>query len=241
MDAETLNCPMCGAAASTDLTHCEHCGARLVAVSCPACCGTMFLGASKCPHCGARARHTELPVEPRKCPRCKVVLKPGKIAGVGMGECPQCAGLWVGIESLRRICAEQEKQSEVLGAATLKPHSEGMKAEEKIRYLPCPVCHVMMNRTNFAHCSNVVVDVCRQHGTWFDKDELQRIVEFIRAGGLEISRAHLMAEVEVKRRRSGTAQAGNVQNIRLDTTVDNVLFWGDGISAAASVLKMYFK
>jgi len=42
------------------------------------------------------------------------------------------------------------------------------------------------------------VDVCREHGTWFDKDELRRIVEFIRAGGLEQARADQIAELERK-------------------------------------------
>jgi hypothetical protein len=32
-----------------------------------------------------------------------------------------------------------------------------------------------MNRVNFAEYSGVVVDVCREHGTWFDADERQRI------------------------------------------------------------------
>jgi len=46
-----------------------------------------------------------------------------------------------------------------------------------------------MNRMNFARCSGVIVDVCKQHGTWFDRDELSRIVEFIRGGGLNAARA----------------------------------------------------
>ena len=46
-----------------------------------------------------------------------------------------------------------------------------------------------MNRVNFARCSGVIVDICKQHGTWFDRDELSRIVEFIHGGGLNASRA----------------------------------------------------
>ena len=45
------------------------------------------------------------------------------------------------------------------------------------------------NRINFAKCSGVIVDVCKGHGTWFDRDELTRIVEFIRGGGLDAARA----------------------------------------------------
>jgi hypothetical protein len=46
-----------------------------------------------------------------------------------------------------------------------------------------------MNRINFAHTSGVIVDVCTSHGTWFDADELRRVLEFITAGGLEAARA----------------------------------------------------
>ena len=58
-----------------------------------------------------------------------------------------------------------------------------------------------MNRINFARCSGVIVDICKGHGTWFDRDELSRIVQFIRAGGLEASRAKEKAELEEERRR----------------------------------------
>lgn len=45
-----------------------------------------------------------------------------------------------------------------------------------------------MNRVNFAKYSGVIMDVCKEHGTFFDRDELRRIVTFIREGGLEKSR-----------------------------------------------------
>jgi Zn-finger nucleic acid-binding protein len=58
-----------------------------------------------------------------------------------------------------------------------------------------------MNRINFARCSGVVVDVCRGHGTWFDRDELSRIVEFIRGGGLDAARSREKAALEEERRQ----------------------------------------
>jgi Zn-finger nucleic acid-binding protein len=56
-----------------------------------------------------------------------------------------------------------------------------------------------MNRVNFARCSGIVVDVCKGHGTWFDRDELQQIVEFIRGGGLEAARAKEKQQLSVER------------------------------------------
>jgi Zn-finger nucleic acid-binding protein len=86
------------------------------------------------------------------------------------------------------------------------PPTSGPVALEKISYVPCPVCKQMMNRVNFAHCSNVIVDVCRAHGTWFDRDELRRVVEFIRAGGMEKERARQMAELDEREHQLKAAQ-----------------------------------
>jgi len=58
-----------------------------------------------------------------------------------------------------------------------------------------------MNRMNFARCSGVIVDVCKGHGTWFDRDELSRIVEFISDGGLNASRAKEKIEIAEERER----------------------------------------
>ncbi len=121
-------------------------------------------------------------------------------------ECSRCEGIWVDQLSLAQICSDRERQAAVLGMPSQLAENEAGSLEQKIRYLPCPVCRKLMNRVNFARCSHVVVDVCAQHGTWFDKDELRRIVEFIRAGGLERAREQEMADLEEQRRALKSAQ-----------------------------------
>ena len=59
-------------------------------------------------------------------------------------------------------------------AAPVEVYTQSIDLTEKIRYIPCPICHELMNRVNFANFSGVIVDVCREHGTWFDRDELRR-------------------------------------------------------------------
>jgi Zn-finger nucleic acid-binding protein len=115
----------------------------------------------------------------------------------------------VDADTLQQICTDREKQAVVLGEAAALPAPQAVVLEEQIRYLPCPVCGDLMNRVNFAHCSNVIVDVCRTHGTWFDRDELRRIIEFIRAGGLEAARAKEMAEYESERRQQKAARVAD--------------------------------
>ncbi len=243
MPAETLNCPMCGAPASSEATRCEHCGARLATVACPSCFGLMFAGAKFCSHCGARADRTEVDSGTRqRCPRCRVNLEAVVVGSVNLKECPRCEGIWVEAAALDQICADREKQAAVLGVAGTVAEPDA-NAIENVRYVPCPVCGKLMNRVNFAHCSHVVVDVCKAHGTWFDKDELRRIVEFIRAGGLEMARAKEIAELEEQRRELAQAQlraqtgAGSPDLFSQPKYVEADL----GISAAASLLKEFLR
>jgi Zn-finger nucleic acid-binding protein len=199
MSAETLNCPMCGAPASKDATACDHCGARLATVACPSCFGMIFQGAKFCSHCGAKVERIEVDDATKEfCPRCKVDLTAVVIGKTNLRECPKCEGLWLSKTAFEKICDDNEEQAAVLGMAIQLPTDLAGNVEAEIRYLPCPLCKKLMNRVNFAHCSHVIVDVCAQHGTWFDKDELRRIVEFIRGGGL--TKARIIEEVEAKRR-----------------------------------------
>ncbi len=199
---------MCGAPASTDSTRCEHCGARLATVACPSCFAMMFAGAKFCSHCGARADRAEEGTTSQRCPRCQTALTGIELGATSLLECPKCEGIWADKLSLEQICSDRERQAAVLGMPSQLPNDPAGSLETKIRYLPCPVCRKLMNRVNFARCSHVVVDVCAQHGTWFDKDELRRIVEFIRAGGLDRAREEELAELEAQRRALKAAQMG---------------------------------
>jgi Zn-finger nucleic acid-binding protein len=237
MPAETLNCPMCGAAASSDSPRCEHCGARLATVACPSCFGMMFVGAKFCSHCGAKADRTEVASGPHEfCPRCKVEMEAVLIGKTHLEECPQCEGIWADADSVRQICADQEQQAAVLGVPTSHA-AQSVAIEQHIHYIPCPVCKDLMNRVNFAHCSGVIVNVCNRHGTWFDKDELQRIVEFIRAGGLEKERTQQIAELEEQERRTRATSAASALS-----PLNSPMEWGSGdrhlgISAVANIIQ----
>jgi Zn-finger nucleic acid-binding protein len=73
-----------------------------------------------------------------------------------------------------------------------------LSAEEKVKYVPCPACKNLMNRSNYGRRSGVVIDTCRNCGVWLDNNELNRILQFVESGGLEDARA--MEEEEKKKR-----------------------------------------
>ena len=164
----------------------------------------MFLGSKHCQRCGAAAAVPELTHEkPRKCPRCKTLMVAVVIGTTKVLECEKCFGLWLDVPSFEKICADREQQSAVLGMASQAP--SGTFAS-KVNYVPCPECSQLMNRMNFARCSGVIVDICKQHGTWFDRDELSRIVEFISDGGLNAARAKERLEISEEREQLRRAQ-----------------------------------
>ena len=199
MQAETLNCPMCGAPAASDATSCEHCGARLATVACPSCFGMIFEGAKFCSHCGAKVDRTEgAEAVARACPHGHGNMESVTVGNTKILECAKCEGIWVDNDTFQQICADREKQSAVLGIPTHLPPADPASFEP-VHYFKCPVCNELMNRVNFAHCSHVIVNVCGKHGTWFEKDELRKVIEFIRAGGLEKARTDEIAELQHQR------------------------------------------
>lgn len=128
------------------------------------------------------------------------------IGATTLNECETCLGLWLDVSSFEKICADREQQSAVLGQA-VSVGQDQLRETGKVSYVPCPECSNLMNRVNFARCSGVVVDICKGHGTWFDRDELSRIVEFIQSGGLQTSRKKEKIELEEERRRLQQEQA----------------------------------
>lgn len=200
----------------------------------------MFIGGKHCPHCGAAAAQaTAAELSVLKCPRCKIKMSSITLGAMAMRECERCIGLWVEVAAFQEICADREQQSAVLGAALPAPAHQ-LRAgtdTEKIRYVPCPQCGQLMNRINFARCSGVIVDVCKGHGTWFDRDELSGIVRFIRGGGLEVSRRKEKTEIEFERqqlRAEQLAAAKRAGSPGLYSSDDERL---GGLSAASGLLK----
>jgi len=240
MEAQTLKCPNCGAAISSDSPQCKYCESKLATIACASCFGMMFIGSKHCPHCGAVATEvspTELSI--LKCPRCKTDMISIEIAGEQMRECEHCGGIWLDVASFERICASREEQSAVLGAASPAPTHQIDPTDDgsRIRYSPCPQCGELMNRINFARCSGVIVDVCKGHGTWFDASELRAIVEFVRGGGLELSREREKSEIKYEReqlRAEQYAAANRMNRIGVYADEEERV---SGLSAARGLLE----
>ena len=197
MEAGTLNCPECGAAVAQDSTQCQYCHALLQTVACPKCLGMMFAGTKFCPHCGARAQAiAEGPNTTRVCPRCQVKLTDIQVADTPLEECTRCGGLWVDVSNFEHICSNAESQQAATGLRLPPP----VEMDPRVHYLKCPTCANLMNRMNYASRSGIIINACRAHGVWLDRDEIRQIIEFIRAGGLDHARKIEKVELDDARR-----------------------------------------
>jgi Zn-finger nucleic acid-binding protein len=199
---EAFNCPNCGAAIPPDSPSCSYCGSSVATRLCPACYGAVSIGMRHCPHCGAEVINSN-PQEAVKlrCPRCETNLHVYPMGKNSLNGCTQCGGLWVSKSVFQAICTRQEEQEAVLG---FEPeHQQTPVAQEQKTqrtYIPCPECGKLMNRKNFSG-SGIVLDWCRDHGSWFDRGELQRIVQFIRDGGLKKARERELLELKDQEER----------------------------------------
>jgi Zn-finger nucleic acid-binding protein len=194
--ASMLSCPQCGGSVAATNHLCEFCGVELMVKACPRCFAKLFAGSRHCSQCGAStvvpaSADLDGKAEKRRCPRCPSSHLVARLIGdVLLDECPDCLGLFVDLAALERILSErrQARADAVLGALrgldAIAPGTASTQPHELL-YIKCPDCQNIMNRRNFARGAHVVVDVCRDHGTWFDANELPQVIRFAMQGGLE--------------------------------------------------------
>jgi Zn-finger nucleic acid-binding protein len=119
-----------------------------------------------------------------------------------------------------RIVASHDRSPGLRLALPRRPYQH----ETAVRYIQCPTCKRTMNRRAFGRVSGVIVDVCRDHGVWFDAGELSEVLAFLERGGLELARererqeaAELARSVRAEHLRLGATEVfdeGSVRSFR---------------------------
>ena len=186
--AGELACPHCGAGVADGVSACGYCAAELLMKACPRCLSRVFHGHKHCPECGAEltlaatgATHADRP-----CPRCARVLHARRVGDIVIDECGACLGVFLDHVAIKRVVIDRaQSRAEALLGALPRTEIKAVPAAGQKMYLPCPMCHVVMNRKLFASGTGIIIDVCRTHGTFFDAGELPLIIDFVMNGGLE--------------------------------------------------------
>lgn len=102
-------------------------------------------------------------------------------ADIMVDVCPSCRGKWLDEGELERIEESQERdyQKELASMeADVPRRSEGHRRFEGARP-KCPKCDAEMTESEYAHCSQILVDHCPKGcGVWLDEGELKSIELF---------------------------------------------------------------
>jgi Zn-finger nucleic acid-binding protein len=86
--------------------------------------------------------------------------------------CFSCGGVWADREATERVATVVDRELIDIARSTAKGCAEGSALVEPKGGRACPICAAPMEAIRHAR---VTIEVCREHGTWFDRDELGRM------------------------------------------------------------------
>lgn len=192
-DEATRRCSGCGGPLAHDVSVCTFCGAAVegaLSQICRECFAQNEEDARFCAACGC-GMGSQSPIgdgHPLPCPCCEQSMPARRIGSFPANECENCNGLWIPgdqFDALVEAAAKARQENQTEQVEPDPRHTGANPVAQAIAYRRCPECDAMMQRKNFRQRSGVILDVCRDHGTWLDSDELERVVGFIMSGGLE--------------------------------------------------------
>lgn len=104
------------------------------------------------------------------CPRCKEEMIILELDNVEIDFCSECKGIWLDSGELEMLLENEEKNN------LFNFFMENLyNNEEKLK---CPVCSKKMLKVEFNKNElTITVDKCKKdHGIWFDENELYSII-----------------------------------------------------------------
>jgi Zn-finger nucleic acid-binding protein len=118
------------------------------------------------------------------CPRCGHGIQGARAGDTSVDGCTTCGGVW--IDNVTAQTLVQSGGVNVRFAANAFA-SVARAAPDPAPPLACPVCTQPLERVKVAAAGSIEIDVCRAHGTWFERNELERVAAAV-APAPELSR-----------------------------------------------------
>jgi len=212
--APVVRCASCGAPREAGAERCAHCRAPFAAgerdrnTLCPGCAARIADGARFCPSCGLRIEPRPYELEPStlRCPACEprspLQSRAWPDPAGNVLECTRCGGLWLSSE----LFVELERRARRSATSLPAPSRPLAARAAPVVSRRCPGCGQPLNRRNYGGTSGVVLDRCARHGLWFDDAELDRVLGWIREGGLERAERRREEERQAAERRRRRAR-----------------------------------
>jgi len=106
------------------------------------------------------------------CPVCKEPLVVLELEQIEVDYCTSCDGVWLDAGELELLLETDEERNRLINL-----FQEAAAVKEKSS--DCPICGKHMLKFYIGEQEKVLVDKCKKnHGIWFDKGELKKVVEF---------------------------------------------------------------
>ena len=146
-----------------------------------------------------------------RCPQCKEMLEIVDRATVVGYACTGCGGIWLDSATTTRVEQTLDTQTVQVGEIAaglcdLREHvprdSRGLSQNPSPPHEaspPCPICTTAM-RSYVVPGSDVEVDACDEHGTWFDRGELQTLMHELMARVNEMVVASAAPPLDVRQK-----------------------------------------
>ena len=121
---------------------------------------------------------------------------------VTVDRCRGCRGLWFDGDEVEHAIDATTRGVSTSEAGALRPALPvtPTRIEDEVHYLACVRCRELMVRRQAAPRAGIVIDICRNHGVWFDAGEFEQFAAFVKAGGLEVARYDGIASAEARRK-----------------------------------------
>lgn len=106
------------------------------------------------------------------CPVCNEPLIVLELEQVEVDYCANCSGVWLDAGELELLLETDEDRNRLINLFK-------EVGEVKEKSYDCPICGKQMKKFEIGEKGKVIVDKCKKnHGIWFDKGELKKVVEF---------------------------------------------------------------
>lgn len=116
----------------------------------------------------------------RICPVNKTPLEKAIFYGVEVDYCPGCLGMWFEENELRQAKDVKDRNLNWLDVNLWK-YLKKLNVSRGKRL--CPVCRLPLYEIGYGD-SGITVDICNIcHGTWLDRKEFQRILDYLKEKG----------------------------------------------------------
>lgn len=198
---------------------CQHCSAPLPA------------NTNKCIYCGVRndvdlhARRSYDIVQQqseRLCPHCEKPLQTIDLHLDGaflIERCEDCFGLFFDPGQVETLLESSVSHVFEINLEHLDNiNKDRFQGNKPVKYVKCPVCHILMNRNAYGYRSGVIIDRCRNHGVWLDSGEITHLMEWKKAGGQLLQSKH--AATEKRKTKSSGRPMSSQTNKAFDYSVD---------------------